>query len=498
MKKPAVFPWHIFLLPLFYVLHIYNEYFGILAIAIAIKFLFYYLLLSIAIFSISFLLFKNTIKAGAWTILFLIFFFFFGAMHDFLKSFHLPAFLISYKFLLSLALILFVLLTAGLRKSKPPLQANRFFLYLFILLFILETGITLFYIFTNQIKKTDLAGNDQSLNPVLSIKDKKQIPDIFFMVVDEYTSSKALKKYFNFDNSQLDSSLLNAGFFISTNSQSNYNATLLSMGSTFNLQYFNRDIEKKPNNTFRLLQDSYSYKNSLLPELLEKNGYDIVNLSLSDIKNHPITAEPLFKEYANLAMDHSTLWGRIRKDIFWNIIVRWPGYRKTRPADKDFINRNNINYTNFLGELRKETDKPKFVISHVLIPHRPAFVDRNGRPRMVSDEDFIDKNHDDLYLEQVIYVNTWINSLAKAATTTARTRPLVLIIEGDHGNRYAEWGRAIREKQFMNLNTYYFSDKDYSMLYDSISPVNSFRVVLNKYFQAGLPLLKDSTIRLTD
>jgi hypothetical protein len=133
-----------------------------------------------------------------------------------------------------------------------------------------------------------------------------------------------------------------------------------------------------------------------------------------------------------------------------------------------------------------------------MLPHRPAYLDRNGNPRMITGQDHLDRIHDSLYLEQLIYANTWIDSLAKAATTTQRTRPLVLIIEGDHGNRFAKWGEAIREKHFMNLNTYYFPDKDYSMLYDSISPVNSFRVVLNKYFQAGLPLLKDSTIRLKD
>jgi hypothetical protein len=336
------------------------------------------------------------------------------------------------------------------------------------------------------------------LNPTLKITDKNQMPDIFFMVFDEYTSSKALKKYYHFDNSKLDSSLLNSGFFISTNSQSNYNATSLSIGSTFNLQYFNQDLEKTPNNTFSLLRGAYSFKKSLLPRLLRMNGYNIINHGLCDIKNHPIAVEPLFKKKSAQAMYLETLWGRISRDILWNIIVRLPGYSKLRPADKDFINRNRTNYTNFLRELGKEDDKSKFVYGHVVIPHRPAYLDRNGQPRMVSEEDVTDKRHDELYLEQVIYANTWIDSLAKAATATKRTRPLVLIIEGDHGNRYAEWGLPIREKQFMNLNTYYFSDKDYSMLYDSISPVNSFRVVLNKYFQTGLPLLKDSTIRLAD
>jgi len=46
---------------------------------------------------------------------------------------------------------------------------------------------------------------------------------------------------------------------------------------------------------------------------------------------------------------------------------------------------------------------------------------------------------------------------------------------------------------FSILNAYYFPDQDYSDLYDSISPVNSFRVVLNRYLGAAYPILEDLT-----
>jgi phosphoglycerol transferase MdoB-like AlkP superfamily enzyme len=131
-----------------------------------------------------------------------------------------------------------------------------------------------------------------------------------------------------------------------------------------------------------------------------------------------------------------------------------------------------------------------------LIPRRPAFVDRYGKPRMTSNDDFHDDNYDRLYAEQVLYANTLIDSFAQAANSRQHTRPFVLIIEGDHGNRYGQRFKDVREKSFMNLSTYYFSDRNYAALYDSISSVNSFRVVLNKYFNTALPLLKDSTVMI--
>jgi hypothetical protein len=51
---------------------------------------------------------------------------------------------------------------------------------------------------------------------------------------------------------------------------------------------------------------------------------------------------------------------------------------------------------------------------------------------------------------------------------------------------------------FYNQNAVYYPDGDYSALYDSISGVNQFRVVLNKMFGQKLPLLRDSVIFLRD
>lgn len=56
------------------------------------------------------------------------------------------------------------------------------------------------------------------------------------------------------------------------------------------------------------------------------------------------------------------------------------------------------------------------------------------------------------------------------------------------------WGKAsdtaLAEK-YPILNAYYFPDNKTEALYDTITPVNSFRVVFNTYFDQNLPLLPD-------
>lgn len=491
MKKLVAFPWYIVFLPVFFILHAYNNYFGLIPVPFVARYLIYYLLLAALLFFIGYWLFKNRVKSGVFTITFQIIFFFFGSAYDFIQRFHLPSALVSYKFLLALIAVFMVLIAIIIKRKTPPLKAHQFFFLLFSVLMVMELCISLYYIITD--RKNDPSINNAPLT--LQLKPGNSQPDIFFIVFDEYTSSRALKKYFRFDNSALDSSLENDGFYISRDSKSNYNSTVMSMASTLNMQYFNKPMENTDNDARSLLEGSLSIRRSFVPKILEQQGYQIINYGLFDVGSHKAVGPRPFLDYEARALSLETLWGRIQRDILWNLIVRMPGYSEKKLGDKEYIERNRSNYRQFLAELNRPSPRPRLVLSHLLLPRRPAYVDRNGNPRLTSMEDFRDENHDSLYLEQVLYANKLIDSIGKAAIKD-RQRPLVLIIEGDHGNRYATWGINIREKHFMNLNTYYFSDRDYSMLYDSISPVNSFRVVLNKYFNAGLPILKDSTIML--
>ena len=75
--------------------------------------------------------------------------------------------------------------------------------------------------------------------------------------------------------------------------------------------------------------------------------------------------------------------------------------------------------------------------------------------------------------------------------------PPVIIIQGDHGpGSGLDWKSPERSclwERTSIFNAYYLPDGGSSLLYPSITPVNSLRVVLNTYFKAGLPLLPDHT-----
>lgn len=499
LNKQKIFPFHIFLIPLFFVWHVMNEYFGLIPMDYSARFLLYYLGLSAILFLIARLLLKNNIKAGCWTSIILIIFFFWGASHDFLRSLHVPAFLSSYKFLLSVVFIFIILLVIFLKRREPPFKINNFFILLFIFFLLTEAAITAYKLISKSTRENDLAYHAKNLLINPPITDNKAKPDIFFIVFDEYASSTALKKYQHYDNSSLDSFLLKNSFYVVKNSKSNYNSTPHSLASTLNLDYFPVLLEGEKTVPKILLQAKYSFEKSLIPKFFGRQGYEIRNFGLTDLEDAPAPVHTFFSEQMSSPLYRETLWGRIEKEIWWNVGIKLPlnwHYKRSKNQQEKVTNINVNNFHGILHELTVQSDTPKFVFGHIMMPHPPYYLNKSGNKRAVSYLDYRN-SRDSLYIDQLIYTNTWIDSLAKTANRDFQ-RPRIVIIEGDHGNRntYSAKGKYIRERQFMNLNCWYFSDKDYSMLYDSISPVNSFRVILNKYFHTQLPLLKDSTIFL--
>jgi hypothetical protein len=499
--KVITFPFHALLLPVFFILHIVNEHYGLIPGTYILQYLLYYLVIALIALLTGKIICKSFDKAGVWATCLLLIFFFFGALQDLAKGLSLPSMLVSYKIMLSGILLFSILLSIYLVRSKRSFhKANRYLLILFIVLTGIEIATVFYNVITHKKDRQNFASRQKPELHEISTIPGNNAPDIFFIVMDEFASSASLEKYFNYRNEQLDSSLINNNFFIVRHSKSNYNKTPLSIASTLNLQYFNQPLENLTTTAKVMLQGLYTLKSADLPELLEKAGYTICNLGVCDLNDHPAYTGRFFSNYEQMVLQGETLWTRIEKHILWNV-YGWdiPGLNKMRNRkmneQKDsFIARNRQNLRLVLKELNTQTNQPKFVFGHIMMPHYPFYFDRNGNSTGRLSSIYHMVNEKSPYLEQLIYTNTWVDSLIKA-TNQPFSRPRVVIIEGDHGYR-DESPTATREMQFMNLNTWYFSDKDYSMLYDSISPVNTFRIVLNKYFRANLPLLKDSTVLL--
>jgi len=493
IKVIQKYPLYLFLLPIFFVLHGFAENFGFIEFKEAGLLLLSYLFLTLNIAGFSYFFFRNWNRAALITTFWMSFFFFFGALHEFMKQ-HSPIQLFSrYSVLLTTALSILFILFIFFKRSNKPFQ--RFSIYLnalFLIYIFVDLGIVVWKISHKNDKRLSTYGFAKQNQ--YTVCDTCSKPDIYFLLYDEYGSSASLKKQYNFDN-DLDSFLLDRNFSIQTQSRSNYNFTAFSMSSILNMSFID-GIQ----NTRSVTADDYAncillIRDNEVIKFLDAHGYDIVNYSVFDLAGNPSMVDQSFLPLKTKLISDRTLFAHMNKDIGWLLITRWPFNLFTK---NDYM-KHKENNTNFqqqvLSASQEKKQRPRFIYTHFYMPHPPYFFDRNGKPK---DEQVIynefKTNPPASYLEYMVYVNGEIRKLIEAIQKNNPSA--VIILMSDHG--YRERGGKNYPYFFQNLNAVYYQDKNYSTLYDSITGVNQFRVVLNKYFNQSFPMLKDSTILLID
>lgn len=421
----------------------------------------------------------------------------FGAVHDFLKGVFGKSIVTSYSFLLPCIFGGVILLFFFLKHTRSRFIAiNQYISVLLWIFLILEIAVFSYKGLTKEARFNYLASEKVLENKKIT-GDK---PDIFFIVLDEYTSSKCLKEEFNYDNKEIDSLLNASRFYTSYLSKSNYNATPYSLASTFNMQYLRYGLEEHIINSKFFLQAIHTFEQNELINFLRKQGYTIKNYGCLKLEGVSMDTNPYFYKLDYDQIDSRTLYSRIQRDISYN----WQSKNiftgefkipsKYISSKQYHFFRNDYNYTKLISELSISENTPRFIYAHLILPHEPFYLNEDGS--FVSDKQIILKQQDlkEAYLNQLKYCNKLFKKIIRLASDTG-FKNRVVIIEGDHGFRdYKDPSKL--EREFDNLNCYYFSDHDYRTLYPGISPINSFRVVLNKYFAQSLPMLKDSTIRL--
>jgi len=151
----------------------------------------------------------------------------------------------------------------------------------------------------------------------------------------------------------------------------------------------------------------------------------------------------------------------------------------------------------------------KFVLVHIWAPHPPFIFDKNGNP-IQPDRPYFSgdanvffgtrQEYLDGYAGEVTYINTLLEQTIDYILKGSKTPPII-ILQGDHGpgthSSFVSVTDTCLEERFSILNAYYFPDRNYSSLSDDISPVNSFRVVLNQYLGADLALLENRNYYVT-
>jgi hypothetical protein len=337
-------------------------------------------------------------------------------------------------------------------------------------------------------KQSDKPADPHAPAQALQIPTGQTPPDIYYFILDSYGRSDLLKVNLQYDNSAFLSDLKKQGFYIADCSQSNYPRTDVSLGSSLNMDYLQNLNDKfVPKNEDRS-QLWQSILHSTVRYELENAGYKTVAFA-SGFAFTEVTS-------ADVYLSPSPFWSAMTE--FEVLLVRTTPLRHLE--DLGLVNLEQIDGQRYRDRTELDLNSmkmlahmagPKFVFIHMVIPH-PLFVFApDGSPTnpslfMDANGIYSQENYYKGYLNQVAYID---NQIEKATQTllSDSPNPPVIVIQGDHG----PWLQSGPD-QFKILNAYYLPGHS-NVLYPSISPVNTFRLIFNTYLGADYPLLKDTS-----
>ncbi len=356
--------------------------------------------------------------------------------------------------------------------------------------------------------------------------ENSEYPDIYYIVLDGYANNLALKKYYNHDNSGFLSWLEKKGFFLAGNSTANYMCTTYSITSSLNMRYINDDLKNTRNmntNAFRLKQ--LRQENEVV-KFLKSKGYrflfvDVVkNDMLIDLKgisdiDYPDDEFNFLLNSLNYLVYKNSILGFL--DLNGDLIEK----KYLEEYYYNSMKNSLLKRIEFLSRPEKIAKSPKIVYAHFLAPHPPYLFDIKGKelPQnavhpMEYAEEWLKK---ELYVDYLVYINNKMKELITNIIKNSQ-KPPVIILQSDHGSHYhfqkilldlsggdidlfknqREYsGMFLSDEDFIInsygiLNAYYFPGENKTNgLYDTITPVNSFRVLFNNYFGAGLEIYED-------
>jgi hypothetical protein len=317
----------------------------------------------------------------------------------------------------------------------------------------------------------------------------KDLPSVYFILLDTYMRSDALQRDMGFDNTAFVQELEGLGFAVPQCSRSNYSYTQASMVTALNMDYIDAlkselDANQVDMGVFALI------KWSKVRQSLESAGYRTVAFDSGYEWSRIYDADA----YLGLNRDTFAMqtMSRFEAMLVKSTLLRVYTDYAIRQSQTGLAQANSpfaehIELERFI--LTRMPDlaadpAPKFVFAHVLIPHWPYVFLPDGSIRADPDFNQDDPTPEQLrqgYTDSVAFVNREVLAAVRKILAESATPP-VIVIFGDHGLK--------ADNRLQNFAAIYLPGAR-DAVYSNITPANYFRVIFNQVFNAGYDLVPD-------
>ena len=266
--------------------------------------------------------------------------------------------------------------------------------------------------------------------------------------------------------------------------QLHYPQTFLSIPSTMNMKYLNYLKDVLGEKSKDQLTPMKMMENSLVMEIFKSKGYKTIsfpNDSFEEIKADYLGCESTDLLESNKLMN---ILNKINMFEYFLTILQLEHIRNNQEC-----------FFTELSEIHKNFEEPIFVFGHIILPHPPNVFGPNGEsvmPRIYYNEWGTEEDVK-RYLDTLQYANLRLEEFVEKVLKESDPKPIIMI-GSDHGTDFNfDWDNPTNEmlkQRLSNLNAYYFPQGG-DMLYDSITPINSFRIMFNANFNGNFEVLED-------
>ncbi|HXY71641.1 MAG TPA: sulfatase-like hydrolase/transferase [Actinomycetota bacterium] len=324
-----------------------------------------------------------------------------------------------------------------------------------------------------------------TLPPSLLASPPAHRPDVYYIIFDEYGGTRTLQDFFDYDSEPLMKWLQGKGFVLPAHSATNYPRTELALASSMNLRYLGFLTAKMGPNTGNITPITNLLQHAQIGTIMKSLGYDYIHIG--SWLNQTRTAVN-----ADVNLTHGG-------SDFSNLLKQEPA---TSQAFRTEAWRTTLWQLSTTEHLQRYTG-PRFVFTHILCPHGPLVFERDGSllPRSTLDRE----GEKQAYVDQ----HYWIDQQIRKLVTSLQDRPAdqqpVIVLQADEGPYPGEptiWPPHPNpnqlEMKFDILNAYYLPGIPKSAVWPDITPVNTFRLILDEYFHAKLTYLPDREYAFAD
>jgi hypothetical protein len=350
-------------------------------------------------------------------------------------------------------------------------------------------------------------------------------PDIYYIVMEDYAGSDAMKQQFGFDNADFTNFLKDSHYYVDPSANINYPYTTMSVASTMSADYLNDLIGKFGKSSEQtVVPFNETVRNAPVAQHLKSigysyyeigNWYEAFNLSPLADKSYQTTGRFTVLGHTYTLNNFSKL--TLTQSLFSRLVQS--NLRVGKFNILAYQNMGDVELAHYeLGQLRQlasGTPGGRFIFTDILIPHQPFTFNADGSLNPNSSSDNVGESAKQKYVNNVKYINEQMKGILSKIEEKSGGQAVVVLLsdegpepfELNHGDEdqldvdgelqagdMRKWSAAdLRLK--MNTQAA-FRIPQANVESDAASQaaadnVNVFRLILNTYFGESLPYLPD-------